>query len=352
MAFLNGVRTEQPSRAASNQGMARSVSAATLSSGSSGSVTVALLGGRKERSSGSGEGGGGGGRRTSPSRASSSRASSSNERFPFARYPSGQVKKTPKGSALNGGDYGADYWGGGVRSASADIRRARAPPLRQHLGYGSVVDSADGPVSQQQQQQQQQRASGGDSPTVGGAGEGVEEGGARGVAGTSANNMSALEDCSDSGVDRGTGGVRACGDALKDDPTTAPSFGHAPLLERSLWEQVATWEFASLTVFMSVMILWANSYLGSVRVQLLDAGASTAVATAMVNNFNIVLPLGVLAIPVIGLLLDRAGFGVVLGLCTTSAVGFGLVVLVHDAQAQYVPVCWGGWVGLVCVVYV
>ena len=174
------------------------------------------------------------------------------------------------------------------RLPSALVKLPPASPTKRAASVDRQVRPAVDPSSPSYQQQQQQHASAGGAGGAGGAG-------------------------------TGDGG----GDAL------------ASLMERGFAGQICSWQFVCLTIYCSVLILWANSYMGTLRGQLVSLGASPKQVEAMANNFNVVSPCGVVIIPLIGVMLDRLGFAVVLGLGTCLAIAFALICLIPSVDAQY-----------------
>ncbi|GLD93860.1 hypothetical protein PINS_up002465 [Pythium insidiosum] len=76
---------------------------------------------------------------------------------------------------------------------------------------------------------------------------------------------------------------------------------------RSFKTQVLSPPFLLLTLLFSIGTLWCNYFLGSVTAQLRRKPLSPADVTALLNDFGLLLPGGVVFIPLVGFLLERWG---------------------------------------------
>lgn len=98
----------------------------------------------------------------------------------------------------------------------------------------------------------------------------------------------------------------------------AAATGSIPLKEASLVQQLMSGEFIYLTYFFLINAFWVNFYIGTFDVQLRDQDILQPGEEAnFARLFTLIITLGVVAIPLIGTIMDTFGFPF------TSAVTIG-----------------------------
>jgi MFS family permease len=101
------------------------------------------------------------------------------------------------------------------------------------------------------------------------------------------------------------------------------------LSEAPVHKQAVSWPFINLVVWVTVQVFWANFYLGTVASRLGGGGIVRTVGEkqreAYIELFNLLSPVGVLFLPVIGYIFDRVS--VPLGLLVTTLFGIGFTAL-------------------------
>lgn len=106
-----------------------------------------------------------------------------------------------------------------------------------------------------------------------------------------------------------------------------------PMNERTLKEQLCSYDFVVLSAFASIQMLRANMYI-CMNDQLLDGLGSHDQAKTFSSIFSFVLPTAPLFIPIIDLSFSRFGIANVLQLCTAVGIVYGGLALVPSMYAQ------------------
>eukprot|EP00428_Durinskia_dybowskii_P067955 CAMPEP_0170367684 /NCGR_PEP_ID=MMETSP0117_2-20130122/7059_1 /TAXON_ID=400756 /ORGANISM="Durinskia baltica, Strain CSIRO CS-38" /LENGTH=366 /DNA_ID=CAMNT_0010622309 /DNA_START=572 /DNA_END=1672 /DNA_ORIENTATION=+ len=105
------------------------------------------------------------------------------------------------------------------------------------------------------------------------------------------------------------------------------------LKDASFNEQILSPEFFWLTFFFLVNSFCMNFYIGTFDMQLGDKHDLTATQRhAFADSFTLVITLGVVAIPVVGALMDRTGFPATSSLCIGCGVIWELLLLADSPQ--------------------
>ncbi len=105
----------------------------------------------------------------------------------------------------------------------------------------------------------------------------------------------------------------------------------------SAWDQLLSWPFANLAVYMTVSVFWANNYLGTLNEQLEDiSGVSKEQASHYADYFNLVMVVGVPLLPFFGKLIDRFGHPVAMLLTSLLGIVFAICAVVNSLPVQWV----------------
>ncbi|KAI7158796.1 MFS general substrate transporter [Hortaea werneckii] len=119
-----------------------------------------------------------------------------------------------------------------------------------------------------------------------------------------------------------------------DNPpnTTAPHPVWGALHGRSALQQITTPWFLLITLFTMLQMLRINYFVATLRTQYTHLLHSAELATHVNEVFDIALPLGgIVAVPFIGLILDKTSMPFVLGLLVTIATAIGVLGIVEDS---------------------
>ncbi len=108
----------------------------------------------------------------------------------------------------------------------------------------------------------------------------------------------------------------------------------------SAWEQIRTPWFVLITLFTIVQMTRINYFVATIRPQYEYLLRSYEKAVQINNFFDVALPLGgVVAVPVIGLILDNTSTPFVLTLLVTIATAIGILGVIPQLWAAYANVC-------------
>ncbi|KAI7220590.1 MFS general substrate transporter [Hortaea werneckii] len=114
--------------------------------------------------------------------------------------------------------------------------------------------------------------------------------------------------------------------------TTAPHPVWGALHGRTALQQITTPWFLLITLFTMLQMLRINYFVATLRTQYTHLLHSAELATHVNEVFDIALPLGgIVAVPFIGLILDKTSTPFVLGLLVTIATAIGVLGIVEDS---------------------
>ncbi|RMY79162.1 hypothetical protein D0862_13232 [Hortaea werneckii] len=114
--------------------------------------------------------------------------------------------------------------------------------------------------------------------------------------------------------------------------TTAPHTVWGALHGRSALEQITTPWFLLITLFTMLQMLRINYFVATLRTQYTHLLHSAELATHVNEVFDVALPLGgIVAVPFIGLVLDKTSTPFVLGLLVTIATAIGVLGVIEDS---------------------
>lgn len=97
------------------------------------------------------------------------------------------------------------------------------------------------------------------------------------------------------------------------------------LKKRSFRTQVSSPQFILLSLLFSIGTLWCNYFLGSVMAQLRSKNLAPATVTSLMGAFGIILPGGVVFIPLVGYILEVYGYLKVTFACCVTSILFTLL---------------------------
>ncbi|KAI7126386.1 hypothetical protein D0868_15362 [Hortaea werneckii] len=101
---------------------------------------------------------------------------------------------------------------------------------------------------------------------------------------------------------------------------------------RSALQQITTPWFLLITLFTMLQMLRINYFVATLRTQYTHLLHSAELATHVNEVFDIALPLGgIVAVPFIGLILDKTSTPFVLGLLVTIATAIGVLGIIEDS---------------------
>jgi len=107
----------------------------------------------------------------------------------------------------------------------------------------------------------------------------------------------------------------------------------ASVKEGSLNTQLSSTEFINLTIFFVVNSFWANFYIGTFDIQLADSKVlSGDEKLNFARIFTLSITLGVVIIPMVGMLMDMAGFPITSLLVTVSGIIWAVLLLLDSEQ--------------------
>ncbi|KAI7286276.1 MFS general substrate transporter [Hortaea werneckii] len=113
---------------------------------------------------------------------------------------------------------------------------------------------------------------------------------------------------------------------------TAPHTVWGTLHGRTALEQITTPWFLLITLFTMLQMLRINYFVATLRTQYTHLLHSAELATHVNEVFDIALPLGgIVAVPFIGLILDKTSTPFVLGLLVTIATAIGVLGVIEDS---------------------
>ncbi|KAI6867914.1 MFS general substrate transporter [Hortaea werneckii] len=113
---------------------------------------------------------------------------------------------------------------------------------------------------------------------------------------------------------------------------TAPHTVWGALHGRTALQQITTPWFLLITLFTMLQMLRINYFVATLRTQYTHLLHSAELATHVNEVFDIALPLGgIVAVPFIGLILDKTSTPFVLGLLVTIATAIGVLGVIEDS---------------------
>jgi len=106
-------------------------------------------------------------------------------------------------------------------------------------------------------------------------------------------------------------------------------------MDRGFVDQLFSWSFLWLLLWMSICIFWANFYIGSVVEQLWEKTEHSKKLTRWYSDvFNLLLPVGVLGIPLFGTITDKFGFSIGILLTSSGGVLYALLTFSNALSFQ------------------
>jgi len=106
-------------------------------------------------------------------------------------------------------------------------------------------------------------------------------------------------------------------------------------VDRGFIEQLCSCSFLWLLLWMAACIFWANFYIGSVVEQLWEKSGHSSILTRGYSDlFNLLLPVGVLGIPIFGAITDKFGFPIGILLTTFTGVIYAILSTINLLSVQ------------------